>query len=75
MGISAARRVPRPTGLDFERPSQRLEPVDETPEARSMSRLGAAVAIVFDCEADPAVAGRHGNRDPRCAGVLRDVRG
>ena len=73
-GISAARRVPAPAGLSTRASLRAPRPGRRDPEARSAGRVGAAETVVLDLDPHPAVAGRHGDRDPGCGGVLRDVR-
>ena len=54
-----ARSLPR-RALDVERPSERLDPVGETPQACSAPRVGTAETVVLDLDPHPPVGGRHG---------------
>lgn len=60
--------------LDAECPFERLDTVGETSEACPPRGIGAAEAVIFDLDPDPAVGSRHRYRSPGRAGVLRDVR-
>jgi hypothetical protein len=61
--------------LHLERATVGLDPVDETPQARSAGGVGPADAVVRDLNPDVAVVGRggDGHGDLGCVGVLGDV--
>ena len=66
--LGGEARSPSRRAVDVKGPSERLDPVGETPQARSAGRVGAAETVVLDLDPHPSVAARHGYRD---AGMRR----
>ena len=58
---------------DFERASQRLDPIRQSPEAGSGGRVCAADAVVPHFDGDARIARGHLDAHRGCMGVLRDV--
>jgi len=62
--------------FDLDRPAERLDAILEVDEAGSPARIRAAASVVADRKAEPRVVEIEIeiDLDPRCVGMLRDIR-
>ena len=60
--------------LDIDRPAERLDAIPEADQPGSSARIGAAVSVVADRKAETRVVEIEIQLDPRCVGMLRDIR-
>src|SRR5215204_3831519 len=61
--LGGEARSPSCRAVDVKDPSKRLDPVGETPQARSAGRVGTAETVVVDLDPHPSVTARYGNGD------------